>query len=123
MSYRSSSSGVSALVTIGICCACLFVSCGHSIDKGVNKRTVVATVTDKGIKNYDNDSKYLIFTKNESGDIETYEITDSLVAGRFNSSDVYAGIEVGKTYEFEVGGKRNTLLSWYPNIYTYKEIK
>ena len=43
--------------------------------------------------------------------------------GRFNSSDMYAEIEVGKTYKFEVGGSRNELWSWYPNIYKYEEVE
>ena len=98
-------------------------SCYHACDKANNRRTVIATVTDKAVKNYDDGGKYLIFTKDSNGDIATFEITDSLLAFRYDSSDVYAAIEVGSTYEFTVGGTRNTFLSWYPNIYEFRLIE
>ena len=96
--------------------------CGRSIDKGSDFYTEVGTVTDKGVKRNGESDKYLVYTVGESGEIRVYEITDSFVAGRFNSSDVYAGIEVGKTYEFTLAGERNEFMSWYPNIYSYLEI-
>lgn len=92
------------------------------INKVSNRRDVVTTVTNKDIKNNYKTSKYLIFCKNNKGNTEVFEITDSFFASRFNSSDIYANIEIGKTYTFNVGGSRNNLFSWYPNIYTYQEI-
>jgi hypothetical protein len=93
------------------------------INKVSNERQVTATVTDKNVKNNSDDSKYLVYTIDENNNIATYEITDSFLKGRFNSSDVYAGIEVGKTYTFTIAGSRNGFLSWYPNIYEYQEVK
>ncbi len=87
------------------------------------KREVVATVTDKAVKVDKNESKYLIFTENNDGEIEVYEITDTVVHDRFNSSDVYAGIKIGKTYKFTIVGERNELFSWYPNILDYEEVE
>lgn len=92
------------------------------INKVTNTREIIATVTDKGIKNDSNKGKYLVYTKTIDGKVEVFEITDSLLAFRFDSSDVYAGIEVGKTYTFEIRGSRNRLFSWYPNIYDCKEV-
>ncbi len=83
-------------------------------------RAVTVTVTDKAVKNNGDAGKYLIFTEDAEGNVATFEITDSWVAGRFNSSDVYAAIKVGNIYTFTVGGSRNELMSWYPNIYGYE---
>ncbi|HEY6019861.1 MAG TPA: hypothetical protein VIY48_08125, partial [Candidatus Paceibacterota bacterium] len=51
---------------------------------------VTATVTDKVVKNDGKSSTYLIFT-----DKGVYENTDSLVNGKWDSSDVYSGIKIG----------------------------
>lgn len=91
-------------------------------NKVSNRRKITATVTDKEVKNKSNDSKYLVYAKDEHGDIQVFEITDALFAWRFDSSDTYAGIESGKTYVFDVGGSRNEFFSWYPNIYGYEEV-
>ena len=88
-----------------------------------NKREVTVVVTDKVVKNSSDQSRYLIFTEDKEGNINTYEITDSLLAGRFNSSDLYASIKVGERYRFEIGGSRNQFLSWYPNIYSCELIE
>lgn len=62
--------------------------------------------------------RYLIFTNKG-----VYENTDSLLNGKFNSSDVYAQIEKDKKYECDVIGWRFPFLSWYPNIIKCEEIK
>lgn len=104
------------VITLGLC---IF----RPFNKVANRREVTVTVTDKVVKNSNSDSKYLVFTEDNEGNIATYEITDSLFAVRFDSSDTYAAIKVGKTYRFEIGGSRNRLLSWYPNIYEYELIE
>lgn len=105
----------------------IIVLLGIGIYRPFNKvnsiRDVTVTVTDKDVKNSHYVSKYLIFVEDENGLPSTYEITDSLLKGRFDSSDVYAGIKVGNTYTFTVGGSRNEFLSWYPNIYEYELIE
>ena len=102
---------------------CLVVICIRPIDKVCDIRNETATVTDRNVKNSSKESKYLIYCEDIDGNTVVYEVTDSLLHGRFNSSDVYAQISVGKTYEFTVGGSRSGFLSWYPNIYEYKVIK
>ena len=98
-------------------------SCAESCRKGTERREEIGTVTDKGIKRSGDEDKYLVYTKDENGESQVFEITDSILAGRFNSSDVYAEIEIGKTYEFTVGGSRNQFMSWYPNIYSFEEVE
>ena len=92
----------------------VFRSC--SVGAGED-RVIRATVTDKGIKRIHDKDTYLIFT-----DTGVFQITDSLIAGRFNSADIYAGIKIGITYDFTVRGDRSELMSWYPNIYEFKEV-
>ena len=110
---------VCAVVTVIV----LGINVYRPFNKVSNMRDVTVTVTDKAVKNDGDIGKYLIFTEDENGNIATFEITDSLMAGRFNSSDVYAAIKVGETYTFTVGGSRNEFLSWYPNIYGYELVE
>lgn len=57
------------------------------------------------------DCKYLVYT--ERG---TYELTDSLLAMRFNSSDLYGQIKVCHRYKIDGYGWRFGPTSMYPNI-------
>jgi ssDNA-specific exonuclease RecJ len=63
-------------------------------------------------------SKYLVF-----GEQETYEDVDSIIEGKFNSSDLYGHLQINHSYEFTVIGWRNPFFSWYRNIIKYEEIK
>lgn len=110
---------VVVIIVIGIGLA----SCAQSVNQGLERREEIGTVTDKGIKRSGDDDKYLVYTKDENGNSQVFEVTDNILAGRFNSSDVYAEIEIGKTYEFTVGGSRNQFMSWYPNIYSFEEVE
>lgn len=101
----------------------IIIAFGSCCLKNSNKRVVTVEVTDKGIKTKGNDSKYLIYTKDAAGEIMVFEITDSLVYQRFDSSDVYAGIEIGKTYDFTIVGIRFPFFSMYPNIINYQEVE
>lgn len=104
-----------------VAASCL-IAMAPAINKAIDRREVVVTVMDKGIKNDRNKSRYLIYCENSGGDTEVYEISDSLFRMRFDSSDVYPNILPGKDYRLDVCGKRVPLLSWYPNIYGYEEI-
>jgi hypothetical protein len=80
------------------------------------KDTVTFTVEDKeriteSTGEGGTSSKYLIFT-----DKETFENTDTMLHGKFNSSDVYGRLKEGKTYTCEVYGIRSGLFSMYRNI-------
>lgn len=46
----------------------------------------------------------------------TFEVSDSILLLRFDSSDLYGSIEVGKTYDFDSRGIRLGIASMYPNI-------
>lgn len=110
------------ILFICFCALILAVAIGFNIAGNSNEQTYVATVTDKDIKNYDKTSKYLIFTKTDDGETRVFSVEDSILRWRFNSSDVYAEIEVGKTYRFTTVGFRFEPFSWYENIIDYQEI-
>ena len=123
--YDSESENILWVTVIFIIAIVIVLGVGiyRPFNKVSDMRDVTVTVTDKTVKNDGDDGKYVIFTEDKDGNIATFEITDSLIAGRFNSSDVYAAIKVGNTYTFTVGGSRNEFMSWYPNIYEYKLVE
>lgn len=112
-------SGIAAIIIILIALIPYALITGYI--HNCNERTYEhCYVTEKGIKNQNKDGKYLIYTKvNEQ--VEVFEIEDSFVQGRWNSSDIYAQIEANKTYTFTVVGKRSYFWSWYPNIIEWTE--
>lgn len=110
---------IAAVIVIGATVGSVW----RMVDKTFNRYEVEATVTDKAVKNSGDSGKYLVFTKDDLGEVHVFEITDNLFARRFNSSDTYAQIEIGQKYKFVVGGKRVQLFSWYPNIYKFDELK
>lgn len=112
-------SGIAAIIIILIALIPYALITGYI--HNCNERTYEhCYVTEKGIKNQDKDGKYLIYTKvNEQ--VEVFEIEDSFVQGRWNSSDIYAQIKANKTYTFTVVGKRSYFWSWYPNIIEWTE--
>ncbi len=78
----------------------------------------VLTITIKEkerVRSGDSD-KYLVWA-----DSETFENSDSLLHWKFNSSDTYGQLEVGKTYVVRVYGWRISFLSYYRNIITITE--
>jgi hypothetical protein len=89
-----------------------------------NKRTITSyTVTDKQVKTDNGRGKYLVYGKDENGKVAVLCVEDSLFRWRWNSSDIFAAIEVGNTYDFTVCGKRINIISMCPNILDYKEVK
>jgi hypothetical protein len=94
------------------------LSCGH-----LSRSEVTGVVTGKEVKRQGKSDKYLIFIRTEDGSIRTLENTDSLIEGKFRSSDIYGGIEVGKKYRLKVYGWRWGCMSWYENIVGYEEVK
>ena len=72
-----------------------------------SKRIFIVKVTGKERV----DGQYLVYT-----DEETFKIEDSLIFGRFDSSDVYGMLKKGKRYRIKVFGIRSGFLSSYRNI-------
>ncbi len=91
---------------------------GIKIAQVCNVNTYTVTVEDKESIRSKGGSKYLIFT-----DKEVFQNTDSWLKGKFNSSDFYRDLKVGKRYHIKTIGFRVPFLSWYKNIIYQKEIK
>jgi hypothetical protein len=79
----------------------------------LHKRDVTVVVNDKErvCSSGNGGCKYLVYT-----DHGTFKITDSLVIGRFTSSDAYGQIKRCHKYILRVYGWRVGLFSSYPNI-------
>jgi hypothetical protein len=105
------------LVAIGIIGAGCFFLAPHC-----SKDTYTAKVTEKERIVDGDDSKYLVYTKLQDGKVRVFENTDSTLEWKFNSSDVYARIEKGKTYEFDTYGWRIPFMSLYENIIDLREV-
>ena len=77
---------------------------------------VTFTISEKSVKKYDDDDKYLVFT--EEG--EVFQVTDEFLLFHFNASDVYGQLKDGKTYTVIVCGWRIPFFSTYRNIIEIK---
>lgn len=86
-----------------------------------HEREIVVTSVDRVVGNAS--SKWLILGKDRNGDPIVLQNTDNILRLKFNSSDIQAAIEVGKSYRCDVIGYRVRLLSWYENVLAMKEIE
>lgn len=78
---------------------------------------VTCTVDDKDRStNSEGASVYRIYTSDCGEDNATLGLADNILAGNFNSSDMYGQIKVGATYEFKTVGARNGFLSMFREI-------
>ena len=82
-----------------------------------NDHEVTLVVTDKE-RIHSNSKKdyYLIYGTDDTGETTVLKISDLLIKGKFNSSDLYQQLEEGKTYTVSVSGHRIRIFSEYPNI-------
>lgn len=85
-----------------------------------NVQNLEITVKDKYIKRSGSEKdKYLIVDT----DGNTYQITDLGFKGKWNSTDLYNKLDIGKTYKIETSGIRSGFMSLYPNINKIKTVK
>ncbi len=89
----------------------LFGTCGANCASHSVRETLDVRVTDKENVVSGDQSTYLIFT-----DREVFANEDSLLEGKYNSSDVYSALEEDKCYTLTVYGWRVPFLSMYRNI-------
>lgn len=107
-------------IIILVCCIGFTLLCmiSYACNGMGHEYYITGTVTDKGIKKSGVSDKYLVYVINENDEPKVMEITDNILGLKFNSSDIYATILVGSEYKFKVKGFRNTIFSFYPNIYS-----
>lgn len=82
----------------------------------MNQRTETCTVSGKESVTLPNDqgNQYRV----HSYECGTLTVADTLTQGRFNSAELYGQLTVETTYDMELGGYRNGLMSMFPNILT-----
>ena len=83
----------------------------------LNNQEIEITVNDKYIKRSGETDIYLVVDENKN----TYKITDLFFKFKFNSTDIYNELEIGKTYKVKTSGFRIKVLSEYPNINKVEE--
>jgi hypothetical protein len=115
--------GVIILVTISFLAVLTLIFGSCAAETFVRNSYENCEVTGKESVRNGERNRYLIFCELENGEVRVFENTDQLVYGKFNSSDVYAKIKVGSTYNFKVSGVRIPYLSWYENIIGYEEVE
>ena len=76
----------------------------------------IGTVIGKERVVKNDDSYYVVYTKNQAGETVSYKIVDSLTAWDFRASDRYGELKEGQAYEFTTDGWRWGLMSMYRNI-------
>jgi len=80
-------------------------------------RTV--TIKEKWVKASGSDKQIYLFSDTDGN---VYCIVDELLLWRFDASDRWAKLEVGKTYRITFYGWRIQFFSWYPNAIEIEEI-
>ena len=89
----------------------------------VFRQEYVGTITDKIVKRYGDRDKYLIFTMLEDDTVRVFQNIDSKIFElKWNSSDIQAELQEGRTYRFETYGLRVPFFSWYENIVGFEDI-
>lgn len=106
-----------AIATLGLAAAAL-AGCGIQYDGN----TTGCTVTDKYVSTSGNGDG-VGTQKRVSTTCGVFQVEDELSQGSWNSADVYASIQVGKTYDFEAYGFRNGFWSAFPNINSATEVE
>lgn len=97
---------VAVLITLVGFAVTAWLASDRQVTVTVNNEARVCTGSGNSVS-----CKYLVYT---SGG--TFEDTDSLLSGKFSSSDLYGQLIDGQSYTFEVRGWRVPVFSHYPNI-------
>lgn len=104
--------GIGALAVLAIAAVGAIIALPIYYVKGTEEQvTITIKKTERIVQRGGNDAKYLVFT-----DSEVFEDTDSILNGKFNSSDLYGQLENGKTYNCKVYGYRMPFFSSYRNL-------
>lgn len=98
------------MIILGIIVGIFWI--GFQFEYG-NEKEVTCTVEEKWIKRAsgEDDELYLVSCGNQ-----VYKISDLLFKGKFDSSNIYAKLKVGKKYKLTVTGYRFGWFSSYQNI-------
>lgn len=114
---RSSTYGVGTLVAVII--VAVVALCGFAFYTTQLKQSdVTITVESKERIAEEGGGKYLVFTTDD----EAFQVTDNILFGKTDSSNRYAALDEGITYECTAVGVRFSLFSLYKNLIDCKEV-
>jgi hypothetical protein len=85
--------------------------------ESANETTHTCAVTDKDRTTVSTDNGSRSDMRIYTADCGTLAVTDLMTRGQFNSADIYASIEPGKTYEITTVGWRIPWLSAFPIVH------
>ena len=95
---------------LGIICILFFVGYGLAYALTTGEETI--TIKEKWVKYHHGRAKYLV----SSTDGQVFQITDTIIRWRWDSSNLYAKLEPGMTCKIKTQGWRFPLFSDYKNI-------
>jgi hypothetical protein len=108
--FMFGSAGIAILCLVGVLFTSIILSTVKHVTFTVDDKVAVTT--------QDSGHEYQIFTR----DGNVYSDNDSFVFFKFNSSNVYAQLKKGHTYDCKVSGFRIPILSAKNNIISCTEI-
>ena len=106
--------GLLGLITIALICLVIFVVCVtvYSLSYSLTMGEETITIKEKWVKYQGGGAKYL--TSSENGQV--FQITDSILKWRWDSSDLYASLEENQNCNIKTQGWRFSFFSDYKNI-------
>lgn len=98
---------------------------GAQVASHFDRDSYSGIVTDKAIKRCgERDDRYLVTMRlgGPQGPVRVFENTDTLLEGKFASSDLQGGINVGGWYQVDTYGWRIPVFSIHENIVHFSEV-
>lgn len=101
-----------AILGVALVIICIGLLIGYNVLYAITTGSETITIKEKWVKYHGEEAKYLISSTNG----QVFQITDSIIKWRFDSSNLYADIEEGNRCKIKIQGWRFPILSDYKNI-------
>lgn len=108
---RNSNYGIGALIAVVIVAVLALCAVGFYTTQ-LKQSDVTITVESKERIAEEGGGKYLVFTTDD----EAFQVTDNILFGKTDSSNRFAALDEGVTYECTAVGVRFSLFSLYKNL-------
>lgn len=116
--YKRNTLGFGALIAVIIVGILALCAWGFYTTQ-VKTSDVTLTVQSKERIAEEGGGKYIVFTTDD----EAFQVTDNILFGKTDSSNRYAALNEGTTYECTAVGVRFSLFSMYKNLIECEEVK
>lgn len=87
------------------------------------RNTYVATISNKYIKQDGDKKSYVVYAQLDDGSVRTFKDVNSAVEFKFNSDEIYGGLQVYRKYNIKTYGFRIPIFSVYENILKVEKLK